>query len=68
MIVTYGKPSNRLKHLQRPFLGFEIKQFEISNPYKQEDNTHYIFMLTKLEGANELCAQEWPRVEQELLR
>lgn len=34
MIVTYGKPASRLVHLQRGHLGFDIKQFEISNPYK----------------------------------
>jgi SAM-dependent methyltransferase len=66
MIVTYGKPSNRLTHLQRGHLGFDIKQFEISNPYKQEDAVHYIFILTKLDGANELAELEWPKVEQEL--
>lgn len=66
MIVTYGKPASRLIHLQRGHLGFDIKQFEISNPYKQDDAVHYIFVLTKLEGANELCELEWPKVSEEL--
>jgi ubiquinone/menaquinone biosynthesis C-methylase UbiE len=36
MAITYGEPRNRTSHFVKPHLSFEVKQFQISNPYKEK--------------------------------
>lgn len=67
MAVSYGEPPNRLEHFKREYLSFDLKQFSITNPYKEEqENTHYIYVCTKLEDAEELCEKNWPQVQAQL--
>ena len=60
MIISYGAPENRLMHLERNFLKFDIKVYTISKSYEEEegfDNYHYIYLSKKLPGADEQSQQ-----------
>ena len=66
MAITYGEPSNRIVHFQRDHLHFEMKQFKIQNPYKKDESAHYVFVLKKLPGADDIAVENWSKVHKEL--
>jgi len=60
IVISYGKPENREFHLESPFLKFDMKKYvlyplDYSNEQEKEDSSHYIYICTKLEGADEVC-------------
>ena len=38
MIISYGQPENRVFHLEREFLSFDINIYTIKKDYYSEDN------------------------------
>lgn len=57
MIISYGSPENRMMHLERDFLNFEVSIYTIKKDDFEEidiDKTHYIYLCKKLTGSEEL--------------
>lgn len=40
MIISYGQPENRLLHLEREFLDFDISVYTIKKNYQIEENSN----------------------------
>jgi ubiquinone/menaquinone biosynthesis C-methylase UbiE len=60
--ISYGKPSTRSLHFQRPFLSWSLKEFILSpvdaqNEEDKEEKSHYIYVCTK--------QHDWQKVYQE---
>ena len=53
-IISYGTPENRVFHLERDHLGFDVKIFTIKREESdEEEKLHYAYISTKKEEANE---------------
>lgn len=70
--ISYGKPSSRAFHFQRPFLSWSLKQFvfypenqESLSEKEIEEASHYIYVCTKEADWRE---QHKKHFEQELIR
>ncbi len=80
MVVTYGKPENRLPHLQRENLSFDIKQCTVGTRQDQgkhvaakgeendEEKIHYLYFCKKRFDAQEMMKKNWARIEDDLKR
>lgn len=64
MIVSYGKPENRLPHLNSAHLSFDVKQCTINE--KEEEKAHYVYLCKKQFNAMEIFTKNWEKVEQDL--
>lgn len=55
MAISYGLPENRMFHLQRKHLHFDIKMLKVDkeHPDSASKTAHYIYICTKLENQNE---------------
>ena len=51
-IISYGKPENRLLHLQRKHLAFNIQVIELKQKTGNENSLHFIYVCKKLPEAN----------------
>jgi len=67
-IISYGNPESRLFHLKLPHLVFELQTLEMTKPEKDSKNvsTHYIYLCKKLSPADNVCKENWPKVEEQL--
>eukprot|EP00826_Nyctotherus_ovalis_P024493 TRINITY_DN1893_c0_g2_i2.p1 TRINITY_DN1893_c0_g2~~TRINITY_DN1893_c0_g2_i2.p1 ORF type:complete len:321 (-),score=84.94 TRINITY_DN1893_c0_g2_i2:125-1087(-) len=68
MIISYGIPENRMPHLVRAHLSFDVQLYTIA-PEEEEaktGSTHYIYVCKKLANADEKSEKNWPGVEEEL--
>jgi len=67
-IISYGNPENRLPHLKLPHLVMELQTLEMTKPEKDSKNvsTHYIYLCKKLSVADNVCKENWPKVEEQL--
>lgn len=57
--ISYGKPENRSFHFEREHLKFNLKQFVLypmsaKTQEEKDEKSHYIYVCTKLEGAEEM--------------
>ena len=69
MVVSYGKPENRLLHLQREHLSFDVKECKIGTKpgeKEDEDKAHYLYVCKKQFASAEMCSKNWAKVEDEL--
>ena len=51
MIISYGAPENRVVHLERKFLNFDVNIFTIKKSSMEDgvyDKVHYIYLCKKL--------------------
>lgn len=57
MAVSYGEPSNRKFHLERPHLDFEITIEEITYWQAEDGRTmkHWVYLGRKRPGADDKC-------------
>jgi len=48
-IISYGKPENRMSHLERAHLDFKIELYTIKKDEDGDDNskTHYVYVCQK---------------------
>ena len=55
LIVSYGKPENRMIHLERDHLAFDIQIYTIKRKDDDDDTEkiHYVYICKKLTEANE---------------
>ena len=53
LIISYGKPENRVFHLERKHLGFEVQIYTIKKQEGQMEKVHYGYVCKKLAKANE---------------
>ena len=63
-VVSYGDPDSRALFFQQPFLGQNIKVYQIFDQTKtfaseeeKAQKSHYIYACTKLENADQYSAQ-----------
>jgi len=69
MVISYGKSENRLLHLQREHLSFDIKECVIGiKPGEKEDeeNSHYMYLCKKRFNAADICKKNWNKIEEDL--
>ena len=55
IIVSYGKPENRMTHLERDHLAFDIQIYTIKRKEDEDESEkiHYVYICKKLTEANE---------------
>ena len=57
VIISYGSPEDRMPHLEREHLGFEINIYTIKQQAGEDgegnQKPHYVYICKKLENANE---------------
>lgn len=56
MIISYGKPENRVNHLERAHLDFEVSIYTIKKDFEDEkdlNKVHYVYLCKKLPNAND---------------
>ena len=54
IIISYGKPENRMIHLERDHLAFEVQIYTIKRAEEDEqEKIHYVYICKKLPEANE---------------
>ena len=82
MIISYGKPENRVFHLEREHLSFDINIYTIKKDYSIDNNfgltsannpnaqkyekIHYVYICKKKEDADEICNINFDKVIQGL--
>lgn len=68
MIISYGKPENRIVHLERPHLDFEIAVYTIKKDEDKTDisKTHYVYICKKRKDANLVAEKNFDYVRYEL--
>lgn len=69
MIISYGKPENRIVHLERPHLDFEIQIFTIKKDVEENPDlskTHYVYLCKKNKNANLVAEKNFDFVCYEL--
>ena len=74
MIISYGQPENRIFHLEREHLNFEISMFTIKKESDDfvddlsnaKEKMHYVYICKKKEGADEVSDENFPKVFYEL--
>ena len=61
MAVSYGEPSNRKFHFERPHLDFEVSVEEITYWQAEDGRTmkHWVYIGRKRPGADEKCKVHW---------
>ena len=53
IIISYGKPENRMIHLERDHLAFEVQIYTIKRAEEDEqEKIHYVYICKKLTEAN----------------
>eukprot|EP00831_Metopus_contortus_P014152 TRINITY_DN15839_c0_g1_i3.p2 TRINITY_DN15839_c0_g1~~TRINITY_DN15839_c0_g1_i3.p2 ORF type:complete len:174 (+),score=45.18 TRINITY_DN15839_c0_g1_i3:153-674(+) len=67
IMISYGRPEDRLLHLQRSNLSFDIQETKLETK-KEEEKEHIVYVCRKRLDANEMHAKNWVRVEDELRR
>lgn len=69
--ISYGKPETRTVHMEHEFLGFDLREFVIydsdASEEEREEKTHYIYVCTKVEGADALADLHYERVMEMLV-
>ncbi len=50
-IISYGRPENRLLHLERKHLAFDVKVIEINSKKEKETSSHFAYICKKLPEA-----------------
>jgi ubiquinone/menaquinone biosynthesis C-methylase UbiE len=59
MIISYGKPENRVMHLKRKHLDFEVsiftikKESQVTDDIDDSSKTHYVYICKKNKNAND---------------
>ena len=72
MIISYGQPENRIFHLEREHLSFDINIYTIKKDYSVEDDSnkfekmHYVYICKKKPDADEVCKMNFTKVLAEL--
>ena len=69
VIISYGKPENRIIHLERPHLDFEIQVYTIKKDIEENpdlNKTHYVYICQKKKDANKVAEQNYDFVVYDL--
>lgn len=72
IIISYGAPQNRIFHLEREHLSFDINIFTIKKDYSVENDNHkfekmhYVYVCRKRSGADGICKENFEKVMAEL--
>jgi len=72
MIISYGAPENRIFHLEREHLNFDINIYTIKKDYTvDEDNhkfekIHFVYVCKKKLDADQICENNYSKVLTEL--
>ena len=67
--ISFHAPSNRLDHLMRNFLDFEISVYEIVKVHLHSDQAlHYLFICKKGPNAQKKVDEEWDSEIKELTK
>lgn len=55
ILISFGSPKERLKHLQWDYLDYDIEVYDIKNFYEDitKKSTHYIYLCRKQDDADE---------------
>ena len=53
IIISYGQPENRMIHLERDHLAFEIQIYTIKRQEDDQEKIHYVYICKKLPEAKE---------------
>lgn len=54
LIISYGQPENRMIHLERDHLAFDIQIYTIKRQEEgEQEKIHYVYICKKLKEANE---------------
>ena len=66
-VISYGKPESRAFHFEQDFLSFNIREFivydqEAITAKEKEEKTHYIYVCTKKEDADEISELNYTSV------
>jgi hypothetical protein len=61
MGISYGHPESRLSHYKRSHLKFALEVLEIE-PKDPKDSIHYVYLNTKLEGADQKCEENFGNI------
>jgi ubiquinone/menaquinone biosynthesis C-methylase UbiE len=67
MIISYGKPENRMFHLEREHLGFDIIIYSIKKDNDDNENEHFIYICQKKEKADEKSKENYRQVISKLI-
>jgi len=70
MIISYGKPENRVNHLERAHLDFEVSIYTIKKDFEEEkdlNKVHYVYLCKKRKGANDKSEKYFDEVIQQLV-
>jgi ubiquinone/menaquinone biosynthesis C-methylase UbiE len=73
MIISYGSPENRLFHLEREFLSFDISVYTIKKEYidtesENMEKTHYVYVCRKRHDADKIYKKYYESSIKELER
>lgn len=69
MIISYGLPENRINHLERIHLDFEISVYTIKKDYEENEDlskVHYVYVCKKKIDANKVAEKNFLLVKEEL--
>jgi ubiquinone/menaquinone biosynthesis C-methylase UbiE len=72
MMISYGAPENRIFHLERDHLSFDINIYTIKKDYSVDDDNqkyekmHYVYVCKKKAGADEISRNKFENVISEL--
>jgi len=74
VVISYGQPNNRVFHLEREHLSFDINiftikkdfQIEMENGPSKHEKIHYVYVCKKKEDASKVCLEHFDRVSEEL--
>ena len=66
--ISYGSPENRVFYYLKAHLKFSMQTFTIYKKHKETGHPcqHYIYMLKKEPGAEQVCLEKWPTVYEEI--
>jgi ubiquinone/menaquinone biosynthesis C-methylase UbiE len=68
MIISYGQPENRIFHLEREHLNFDINIYTIKKDYSVEEDAqkyekmHYVYICKKRKEADEISKLNFTKV------
>lgn len=70
-VISYGKPESRSFHFEQDFLRFDIREFvvydkEAVTALEKEEKTHYIYVCTKCEDADQFSEANFFKVMESL--
>ena len=63
MAISYGHPCTRLEHLQWKYLDWEVSHVIMNG---ESQNTHFVYLCKKREGAEDADREYWKEVEEAL--